>query len=105
MGGRGRDAETHRVAWIGGEAHRGGEMDKCTETQRCTEMWNKQSHIHMWWIKIRRDTLGLRDPSHRPDHLAQDSSDREISPHNFWLYKPVGLGVVEEIVGFSRDSS
>ena len=39
--------------------------------------WNGQSHIHMWWIKIRRDTWGANDPSPRPDHATQGSSVRE----------------------------
>ena len=29
---------------------------------------------------------------------AQDSSARKISPHNFWLQKPVGIESVEETV-------
>ena len=47
--------------------------------------WNGQSHILVWWIKIRRDTSGVRDPSPRPDHTAQVSSIRKINPYNFWL--------------------
>ena len=54
--------------------------------------WNGQSHIHVWWIKIRRDTLGASNPSPRPDHTAQGSSARKITTHNFWLQKPVGVG-------------
>ena len=46
---------------------------------------NRQSHIHVWWIKIRRDTLGVRDPSPRPDHTAPGSSTRNVNTHNFWL--------------------
>ena len=32
-----------------------------------------------------RDVLGAREPSSTPDHPAQGSSARKISPHNFWL--------------------
>ena len=45
--------------------------------------WNRQSHIHLWWIKFGKDVLGARDSSHRPDHAAQGSSTRKINPHNF----------------------
>ena len=68
-------------------------------------MWNRQSHTHLWWIKIRRDISQLRDPSPIPDHTAPGSSARKISPHNFWLLKPVGVGVAEETAGFLEDSS
>ena len=40
---------------------------------------------HVWWIKIGRDTAGVRDPHPTPDYPAQGSSARKISPHNFWL--------------------
>ena len=50
-----------------------------------TETRNGQSHIHVWWIKIRWDTSGARDPSPIPDHPAQRSHARKISPYNFWL--------------------
>ena len=67
--------------------------------QRSKEMWNdmerrwlqqqwnehRQSHIHIWQIKIRRDTLGVSDSSPRPDHTIQSSSARKINPRNFWL--------------------
>ena len=52
------------------------------ETWRCGM---GASHSHMWWIKIRRDTSGVRDPRPTPDHPAQGSSARKISSHNFWL--------------------
>ena len=56
------------------------------ETWCGTERWqNGWSHIHVWWIKIGRDTLGMRDPRPRPDDSAQGSSTRKINPHNFWL--------------------
>ena len=44
--------------------------------------------------------LGARSPSPTPGPPAQDSSARKISPHNFWLQKPVGIESVEETAGF-----
>ena len=46
---------------------------------------NGLSHIFMWWIKIRRDTLGVSDPCSRPDYIAQGSSAGKIKLRNFWL--------------------
>ena len=47
--------------------------------------WQKKwSHIHVWWIKIGKDTLGVNDSSPRPDRTAQYSSARKINPYNFW---------------------
>ena len=66
------------------KSHSSGQV-RGAEMQRGAEMWNGWSHIYVWWIKIGRDILGARDPSPRPDHPAQGSSDRKISPHNFWL--------------------
>ena len=54
------------------------------------------SHPHV----VDRNTSGERDPSPRPDHPVQDSSNRKISPDNFWLYKPRGVGAAEETAGF-----
>ena len=51
---------------------------------RCKDGGQAVPH-HVWWIKIGRDTLGVRDPSPTPDHPAQGSSARKISPYNFWL--------------------
>ena len=48
-------------------------------------LWNRQSHIHVWWRKIGKDTLGVSDPSPKPDHTTQCSSIRKINPHNLWL--------------------
>ena len=45
-------------------------------------MRNGWSHIHMWWVKIGRNTSRVKDPSHIPDHPAQGSSAKKISPHN-----------------------
>ena len=68
---------------------RGGDMEM---EHGSTEMrygmkrqWDGWSHIHVWRIEIQKDTLGLRDPSPRPDHIAQGSSAGKINPHNFWL--------------------
>ena len=35
---------------------------------------------------------------------AQDSSARKISPHNFWLQKPMGIELVEEAAGAQSSS-
>ena len=51
MGRRGRDTER------GGEAWRGVKRQQ-----------NRWSHIQVWWIKIRRDTSGARDPSPKSDY-------------------------------------
>ena len=64
----------HSSRWVSG-----------AETLRREEQQNEQSHIHVWWIKIRRYTLGVSDPSPSPDHTAQGSSAKKINPHNFWL--------------------
>ena len=63
------------------------------------------SHIQVWWIKIGRDTSETNSASPRPDHPSQGSNIRKVSPHNFWLQTPVGVGVVEETSRFSRDFS
>ena len=57
-------------------------MQRCAEMRRNEETGNGWSHTHMWWIKIRRGTLGARDPSPRPDHPARVPVTG--SPHNFW---------------------
>ena len=60
-------------------------MWRCEEAwrHRDREMWNMQSHTHVWWIKIGRDTLGARDPSPTPNYPAQGSTARKRSSHNF----------------------
>ena len=70
MGKRGREAEML-------EMHR--DMVWSREVVG-VEQW---SHIHMWWIKIRRNTLGVSDPSPKPDFTAQGSSTRKINSQNF----------------------
>ena len=55
-------------AWRHGVAQRGG-----------------RGRMGLWWVKIRRVTLGVSNPSPRADFIAQGSSVRKIKPHNFWL--------------------
>ena len=83
MGRRGGDAETYREAQRAMESH--GVAERHGDTEWCREVAEWASHIHGWWIKIRRDTSGARDPSPRTDYPAQSSSTRTISPYNFWL--------------------
>ena len=51
---------------------------------------NSQLHIQVWWIKIRKGTLGARDPSPIPDHPGKGSSTR--SPLNFCCKNQWRLG-------------
>ena len=65
-------------------------MEKLREVERRGDTeWhgdgNGLSHIHVWYIKNKRDTSGSRDPNPNPDHTAQDSSSRKMSLRNFWL--------------------
>ena len=61
--------------------------------ERFREVWcreaatrqNRWSHIHICWIEIGRDTLGVNNPSPRLHCTAQVSSMDKINPHNFWL--------------------
>ena len=62
-----------------------GREDEVWPQRGGSDWQNGWSHIHVWWIKIGKDTWGMRDPSQRPDHTAQGSSIRKIKPHNFWL--------------------
>ena len=80
-------------------------MKRWFGAERWQWQWNRWSHIHMWWIKIGRDTLGVSDPSPRPDGTAPSSSARKINLHNFWLQKPVGVGEAGETAGFPGDSA
>ena len=48
--------------------------------------------------------MGASDRSPSPDHTAQGSSSRKINPHNFWLEKPVGVGVAEGTAEFSGEN-
>ena len=63
-----------------GALEMGGETVWYGEARR-----NGWFHIHLWWIKIGRDSLGAMDPSPRPDHTAQDSSTGKINPQYLWL--------------------
>ena len=72
------------------------------------ETWNGWSHTHIWWIKIGRDISGVRDCSPTPDHLAQGSSARKVTPHTdvkLLAAKTGRVGVAEETTGFSGVSS
>ena len=82
----------HSSRWVGGaESQR--YTERLREVKRCGNMegvegrgdGNEQSHIHMWWVINERGTLGARDASPSPNHPAQGSSTRRISPPNFWL--------------------
>ena len=55
-------------------------------------------HLCVWWIKIRRNISGARSPSPNLVPPTQGSSVRKISPHNFWLQKPVDIESEEEIL-------
>ena len=76
MARKGRDAETCR------EVH--GDTEKCRDEGRYRKMQWVVPHPQ-WWIKIWRDTSGVRHPSLTLDHPVQASSTRKISPHKFWL--------------------
>ena len=41
----------------------------------------------------------------KPGPTVQVSSARKTSPHNFWLQKPAGIGLVEETTGVLSSSS
>ena len=47
---------------------------------QAVQQWNRWPHIHGWWIKIKRDTLGVSNPRPRPDHKTQGSSAGDKSP-------------------------
>ena len=62
--------KSHSSRWVG-----------VPEMLRGVERWqNRWSHIHMWWIKIRRDTLEAKDPSPRSDHTAPDQTTQPRVP-------------------------
>ena len=66
------------------------------------QRWNRlvmHPLMHMLWIKVWERHLRSEEfqPNTRPP--AQRSSARKISPHNFWLQKPVGIESVEETSG------
>ena len=53
------------------------------------------SHPHVV-DKFRRDISGAKSPSPTPGPSTQGSNVRKVSPHNFWLQKPVKIESVEE---------
>ena len=53
-------------------------------------------HPCVVWIKIWEEYPESKEPSPTPGPPAKGSSARKISPHNFWLQKPVGIELVEE---------
>ena len=53
------------------------------------------SHIHVWWIKIRRDISGVRDSIPTLGPPRQGFRARKVSPHKFWSWKPVGIAAVD----------
>ena len=59
----------------------------------------------MWWIKIQEGYLGTEESQLYTRLPAQGSSAKKISPHNFWLQKPVGIESVEEISRVPSNSS
>ena len=70
---------------------KGGFVETGRNVQKHKRVWRRElvsgkeqkvPHSHVV-IKIRRDTLGVSDPSPRPDHTAQSSSARKINPHKF----------------------
>ena len=72
---------------------RGGEGQRGLELPHGMVRWqNRCSHIHMWWIKMRRVTSGGKDLSPNPDHTAQGSSARKKNPHNSGCKNEWGLG-------------
>ena len=76
--------KSHSSRWVGT-----AQMWRCEG--RCGDAeW--QSHNSMCWIKIGRDTSGMRYPSPIPDHQAQGSRARKMSPYNFCCKNQWGLG-------------
>ena len=57
------------------------------------------SHIHVWWIKIQEGYLRGKESQPHTRLSSPGFSVRKISPHNFWLQKPVGIELVEETFG------
>ena len=83
---------------------------KGKDTQCSGERWWQQcsghgwSHIHVWWIRIGRNTIGVSDLSPRPYGTAQGSSTRKTNPYNFWLQKPVEGEAMEANSGILGNS-
>ena len=49
--------------------------------------WNRQCHIHVWWVKSQETPCERTSPAPRLDHAAQGSSTGKIKPHNFFFFK------------------
>ena len=74
------------------------------KTWHGAERWQWQqngpswSHIYVWWIKIRRDTLGASFPGRRPELTAQGSITSSCENQwglgqrtNFWVFRKLHL--------------
>ena len=76
-------------------SRRGGDMERCGDAER---WWNGRFHVLVWWIKIGRDTsggrdtLGMSNPSPKPDHPALASSTKMIIPITSGCKNQWGLG-------------
>ena len=57
------------------------------------------SHTYRWWIKTQEGYLGSEETQPHTRPPAQGPSAKKVSPHNFWLQKPVGFMLVEETAG------
>ena len=69
---------------------------------RCRTGW---SHTHVWRIKTQEGYLKSKESQPYTRPLAQGSSARKVSPHNFWLQKLAGIESVEETSGPPNSSS
>ncbi|KAF6095114.1 hypothetical protein HJG60_012086 [Phyllostomus discolor] len=93
--------------WVGGAEMetrwRGEEVWR--EVVRQWWQWNAhgESLIHVWWIKICQDTLGVSDPSPRPDCIVQYSSTRKMNLHNSGCKNQWGLKQWENTARFSEN--
>ena len=67
MGRRGGDRKPGwRGCSVGAWCRKGSGGDKAAETRGM----GSPTFIPMWWIKIEWDTLGVKNPSARPNHTA-----------------------------------
>ena len=94
----------HSSRQVGGTEIRNRQKGKETQCGAERQKWhqNEPSYIHVWWIKIRRNTLEMSIPSPKPV-CSPGFQCQKINPHNFWLSKTVGVGVAEETAGVSGD--
>ena len=56
------------------------------------------SHNHVWWIQIWEGYLRSEESQPHTRPLAHSSRARKISPHNFWLQKPVGMNRCKKLL-------